>query len=280
MNKFTRVGTAPTAHALGCLGLCLSFLCALAFEARAHPTPDTELRAQLLRLSQRRIFFGHQSVGMNLLDGVRELVAPYADVGLRVVEVGADTDLPEGTFAHAFMPENGNPGLKLESFERALSSGVGSAADIAFVKFCYVDFSSGTDAPALFARYQAKLTALHARYPRTVFVHLTAPLTTVESGAKAALKRLIGHGPGGLLENARRDEFNELLRRAYGGKEPVFDLARLESTAPDGQRELRDWKGSKVPALVPAYTDDGGHLNPEARLRLARELIALLASLP
>ncbi len=191
------------AHALGCLGLCLSLLCALAFAVRAEPAQDdTEPRAQLLRLSQRRIFFGHQSVGMNLLDGVREL-----------------------------------------------------------------------------ARYQAKLTALRARYPRTVFVHITAHLTTVEGGAKAALKRLLGHRPGGLLENARRDEFNELLRRAYGGKEPVFDLAHLESTAADGQRELHGWNGRKVPALLAAYTVDG-HLNAKARLRFARELIALFASLP
>jgi hypothetical protein len=247
---------------------------------RADLTRDGDLHAQLLRLSQRRIFFGHQSVGMNLLDGVRELAAPYADVGLRVVEARAGSDLPAGTFAHAVMPENGNPRLKLESFERALSSGIGSATDVALVKFCYVDFSSGTDAPALFAEYQTKLNALHARYPRTVFVHVTAPLTTVEGGAKAALKRLLGRGPGGLLENARREEFNELLRRAYGGKEPLFDLALLESTAADGQRELRDWNGSKVPALLPGYTDDGGHLKREARLRFARELIALLASLP
>jgi hypothetical protein len=268
------------AHPLGCLGLCLCLLCALAFAVRAAPSQDSGLGAQLLRLSQRRIFFGHQSVGMNLLDGVRELAARHADVGLRVVEVPAGADLPAGTFAHAFMPENGNPRLKLESFERALSSGIGSAADIAFLKFCYVDFSSGTDAPGLFAQYQAKLNALRARYPRTVFVHFTAPLTTVEGGAKSSLKRLLGRAPGGLLENARRDEFNQLLRRAYSGKEPVFDLARLESTAADGQPELHDWNGNKVPALLSAYTDDGGHLNPGARARFARELIALLASLP
>jgi hypothetical protein len=255
-------------------------LCALAFAARADSAPDAELSAQLLRLSQRRIFFGHQSVGMDLLEGVRELAARHADVGLRLVEVRAAADLPAGAFAHAFLPENGNPELKLESFERALSSGIGSAVDIALVKFCYVDFSSDTDARGLFAHYQAKLNALRERYPRTVFVHVTAPLTAVEAGAKAALKRLLGYGSGGLLENARRDEYNELLRRAYAGKEPVFDLARLESTGPDGQREIHDWKGSKVPALLPAYTDDGGHLNSNARARFAGELIALLASLP
>jgi len=38
--------------------------------------------------------------------------------------------------------------------------------------------------------------------------------------------------------------------------------------------------GSKIPAVLPAYTDDGGNLAPDARVRFARELVALLASLP
>jgi len=37
---------------------------------------------------------------------------------------------------------------------------------------------------------------------------------------------------------------------------------------------------SKIPAVLAAYTDDGGHLAPDARVRFARELVALLASLP
>jgi len=267
-------------HHPGCLELCLSLLCAVAFAGRAAPSRDGGLRAELLRLSQRRIFFGHQSVGMNLLEGVRDIAARYPDLRFRVIDASGDADLGPGTFAHAFMPENGNPALKLESFERALSSGAGSAADIALLKFCYVDFSSGTDAPGLFARYQAVLNELRNRHPRTVFVHVTAPLTTVGGGAKAALKRFLGRAPPGLLENAKREAFNQLMRDRYAGEQPLFDLARLESTGADGHRELYDWNGSKIPALLAAYTDDGGHLTPDARVRFARELIALLASLP
>jgi hypothetical protein len=267
-------------HAVGWLEICMSAACAIGFAARGDSAQDDELRAELLRLSERRIFFGHQSVGMNLLDGVRDIAARHPDVRFRVIDVSGDAHLAPGSFGHAFMPENGNPGLKLESFERAISSGAGSAADIAFLKFCYVDFSSGTDAPGLFARYRRILNELRTRHPRTVFVHVTAPLTTVDGGAKAALKRVLGRAPAGLLENAKREEFNQLLRQTYAGKEPVFDLARLESTGPDGRRELYDWNGSKVPALLPVYTDDGGHLNPEVRVRFARELIALLASVP
>jgi len=263
-----------------CLGLCISLWCALAIAAHADSMEDTDLRAQLQTLSRRRVFFGHQSVGMNLLEGVRELAALYPDIPLRVVEVTGSADLQPGTFAHAFLPENGNPALKLESFERALSSGIGSAADIALIKFCYADFSPVTDVSALFARYQTTLSALRARHPHVLFVHVTAPLTTVADSAASNLKRLFGRAPGGLLENAKREEFDQLLRRAYGGREPLFDLARLESTSPDGRRELQDWNGSQVPALLPAYSDDGGHLNSASRVRFARELIALLASLP
>jgi hypothetical protein len=267
-------------HQLGGVGVCLSVLGALALAARAESSPDTALKSNLLRISQRRIFFGHQSVGMNLLEGVREIAAGHPEARVRVLEGSPGAELLPGTFAHAFMPENGNPALKLESFERAFSSGTGSKADVAFLKFCYADFSADTDARGLFSRYQAALAQLRSRYPRTVFVHVTAPLTTVRSGPRASLARLLGRAPGGLLENARREEYNELLRREYSGKEPVFDLALLESTAADGRRELHDWKGSKVPGLLPAWTDDGGHLNADARLRFARELIAFVAALP
>ena len=267
-------------HDLGWLGMCFSLLSGAHIAAAAGATQDFGLRADLLRLSQRRIFFGHQSVGMNLLDGVRQIAGRYPEVALHVVETSDAGELAPGTFAHGFMPENGDPERKLESFERVLSSGIGVAADVAFIKFCYTDFSAATDVPALFARYQATLRALHARYPRTIFVHVTTPLTTVEGGAKSTLKRLLGRTPNGVLENAKREHFNELLRSAYLGKKPVFDLARLESSAPDGHREIFAWKGTQVPALLSSYTEDGGHLTPDARVRFARELIALLASLP
>jgi lysophospholipase L1-like esterase len=40
------------------------------------------------------------------------------------------------------------------------------------------------------------------------------------------------------------------------------------------------WKGQDVPALVPDYTEDGGHLNTVGRQRVARALVAFLAGLP
>jgi hypothetical protein len=238
---------------------------------------DAGAGRDLVALSQRRVFFGHQSVGMNLLEGVREL-AVREGVALRIEERTNATGLGPGTLAHGWIAENSDPLRKLRSFDAALAPGVGP--DLALMKFCYVDIGPETDVAALFAAYQATMGTLRARHPRTTFVHVTVPLTTVQGGIKAMVKWLLDRPPYGLLENARREEFNALLRRSYEGLEPLFDLAQVESTTPTGAAEIASWKDRTVPALVAAYTDDGGHLNQEGRIRAARALVAVLAAAP
>ena len=235
---------------------------------------DEGLRADLALVAQKRIYFAHQSVGANLLAGVADL-AREAGVPLRMVETSRAADLAPGVFGHFFVPENGEPQRKLVNFKAAL--GEGSNADIALIKFCYVDVDGTTDAPALFARYQATIAELRAKNPDTTFVHVTLPLTTAQSGWKALAKRLLGRAPYGTVENVRRAQYNTLLRRAYAGREPLFDLARIESTAPDGHAVTVDWNGSIAPAMASAYTDDGGHLNEQGRDVAARALIRVLA---
>jgi hypothetical protein len=246
--------------------------------ATAARAADGKLRADLQAISQRTVFFGHQSVGGNVLDGLRDLSAE-SGVPLRIAEVSAGARLAAGTFGHGLIPQNGDPLQKLQSFERAFSSGAAAGAQIALMKFCYVDFSPGTDVPALFARYRSTLEDLRKRHPRTAFVHVTVPLVAEQVGLKAFAKRLLGRESAEAL-NARREEFNALLRQAYQGKEPVFDLARVESTDPAGRTVTATSNGRPVPVLVGAYTDDGGHLNAEGRRRAARALVEVLAALP
>jgi hypothetical protein len=246
----------------------------------ATPGDDATVRSDLQALAQRRVFFGHQSVGGNVLDGLGRLSTRHG-VTLRIVEAGPRDGVPPATFGHAFVAENGDPLQKLRSFRGAFESGAAAGADVALLKFCYVDFRADTDVAGLFAEYQATIAQLRARFPGTTFVHVSVPLTTVPGGVKATLKRLLGRPPPPeVLENARRDEYNALLRKAYLGREPVFDLARVEATRPDGGAESREWQGRTVPALVAAYSSDGGHLNEAGQSRAARELAAVLASAP
>ncbi len=239
---------------------------------------DASLRADLEHIAQRRIFFGHQSVGGSLLDGIRQLSA-MAGVPIRVVEVPTASGVAPATLGHTFVARNGDPFQKLQSFEQALGQQP-TGLDIALVKFCFVDITANTDVKALFARYRATINILGARNPGTTFVHVTAPLTVVQGGFKESLKRLLGRAPYGTIENMRREEYNTLLRQAYREHEPLFDLARVESTAPDGTAVTTEWKGSVAPVMDSAYTDDGGHLNATGKLRAARELVSVLAAIP
>lgn len=251
---------------------------AASFAATAQAADaDPKLRSDLERVAQRRIYFGHQSVGSNLLDGVKQL-AEKAGVPIRVAETPSASGVPPATFGHTAVAKNGDPLLKLQSFEQAMGQQP-AGVDVALVKFCYVDISADTDAKALFARYRATMDSLKTRHPGTTFMHVTAPLTIAQGGLKASLKNLIGRVPYGVIENQRREEFNSLIRQTYQGKEPIFDLARIESTAPDGSAVAVEWKGGLSPAMAPEYTDDGGHLNAAGRLRAARDLVSVLASI-
>jgi hypothetical protein len=237
---------------------------------------DAELRKELQALAQRAILFGHQSVGVNLLDGLRRLAA-RSGVPLRIEDVTTTAAVPPGTLAHVFVPENGNPGLKLQSFGKAISSAAPGGVDVALLKFCYIDFAKDTDARALFAKYQEAAAGYRKAQPGATLVHVTVPLTTVAGGFKAWVKGVLGRPRWGEPENARREEFNALLRGAYQGKEPIFDLALVESTRPDGRRETISWEGRTVPVLVAAYSDDGGHLNELGQDLAARALVSTLA---
>ena len=233
------------------------------------------LNDELKTIAQERIYVGHQSVVKNVLDGLQELSAA-AGVPLKIAEVPRAANLQGSGVGHVFVPENGDPLQKLANFKRSL--GAGSHADIALVKFCYVDISADTDMRGLFDEYRSTIDSLRKANPRTTFVHVTLPLTTVQTGPKAWVKRLLGRAPYGTIENVKREQYNALLRRTYAGREPIFDLAEVESVAADGTQATVEWDGVVAPAMVPAYTDDGGHLNHLGRLRAAKEFVAVLAA--
>jgi hypothetical protein len=266
-------------HALVfCAGLGVSALVAGAAVAVAGGPTDDRLKRDLEAVARLRVLFGHQSVGANVLEGVARLSAS-AGVPVRVSEVaGGAGAVPSPGLAHLYVGVNGDPRSKMAAFDRALPAGAGF--DVALLKFCYVDIDASTDVPRLFADYQSTLRAVQARNPGTVVVHVTAPLRSGQGALRSALKRLLGRGQGVVADNERREQFNALLREAYQGRAPIFDLALAEATRPDGTRETAARDGRAVPMLVPAYTDDGAHLNASGQDRAARELLRVLAALP
>jgi len=227
-------------------------------------------------LSQKRVLFAHQSVGTNILNGVNRL-AERDGVTLTIRE--SETGPVQQGITHFKVGRNGEPSSKLSAFRSAMESGGMVDADIALLKLCYIDFDAHTDARQLALDYVHELDALAARHPQTTFVAMTAPLTTVQTGPKAWIKRMLGRSPAQYVENAKRAEFNAVLRDRFESEGRLFDVARVESQGA-GRVVAIDLDGRKVESLDPTLTYDGGHLNERGEEILARALLDYLSSLP
>ncbi len=234
--------------------------------------------AEWSRLAQRRLFFGHQSVGGNILDGVAEVLRDNPAIGLRVVETDDPSQMTAPGLYHARIGKNGAPDTKLASFSRIAGTAMADSGT-ALLKYCYVDVTGGTDPAALFAAYQREVDAMKAAHPALTVVHVTLPLET-DWGEYFHWKRVIR----GQLTTHRelnwiRQGYNEALRRTYAGREPVFDLARLQATGADGVLQTVRYRRTRVPILARTWTEDGGHLNAAGRRRVAEAFLATLAKL-
>jgi len=232
------------------------------------------------KLASRKIYFGHQSVGYNIIDGVSEIIKENHMIQLAVEENYNPAEYKAGVISHSRIGYNEDPKSKLDMFSFLVKSGGAQMADIMFFKFCYVDFSPNTDEKALFRDYESTFKQLKAKYPQVIFVHLTVPLTCLQQGSKAWIKKLIGRPIAGMQENAKRHAFNELLRQTYAGKEPFFDIAAIESTFPDGNRATYEYNGTTNYLLVQAYTSDGAHLSEVGKRVVATQLLLTLAGIP
>ncbi len=234
-------------------------------------------------LANRKIFFGHQSVGDNIIQGIGECMDGNPGLKLDVRKTKKTDAFGKGVFAHFPIGKNEDPGSKIDDFNRIMRSGIGERVDIALFKFCFVDITASTDVRKLFDEYRATMASLRGDYPDVTFVNVTVPLLRKEkSSLKAWMKKVLGRGDGFFADehNVRRNEFNELIRKEYGGRAPVFDLAAIESAYPDGSRETFTHGGKIYYSLAPDYTEDGGHLNGPGRKVVSEQFLVFLSRIP
>jgi hypothetical protein len=219
-----------------------------------------------------RLLFGHQSVGEDILRGLRELQARGERVPL--VQEGrgpAATEEPQAVITHFRVGRNGDPEAKIRDFVSAVETGA-DGLDVALFKFCYVDIDSRERAEKLFSAYTDAMDLLQKNQPSVRVAHCTVPLRTLPDGIRWKLKALIGKRPPQLEHNRARELFNDKLRARYGSNAALFDLARLESgtgaAAPGA-----------VPELLPSYSRDGGHLNENGRAVVASAFLKFTQAL-
>jgi hypothetical protein len=244
--------------------------------------PDTAWK----KLSEKAIYFGHQSVGFNIIDGIKDVMRENPQINLNIVEINDPSKFNTPLFAHSKIGQNRDPRSKIENFANFMEKGIGEKTDIAFFKFCYVDVTAVTDIDKVFNDYKGTMAHLKGIFPAMRFIHSTVPITTKPTGikglrrkAKNLIKKIIGRPVFDYRDNINRNRFNEMVRKEYSEKEPIFDLAKIESTFPNGARSSFIEDGKIYYSLVSDYTHDGGHLNEKGRKIIAEQLLILLAGL-
>jgi len=246
------------------------------------PSIDDVPREYWAKLAEKTIFFGHQSVGYNIIDGITDILNERDYIKLNIIEAREPSAFDQPVFAHSQVGMNTKPFSKIEQFEEIMGSGVGSKVDIAFFKFCYVDIMRNSNPQKIFDGYSTALDALKDRYPNAKFLHVTVPIRSTPKGAKKYMKQtiklLIGK-PGFFEDNMMRQNYNDLLRNAYSKTGLFFDLAHVEAVNSSGFGCYSQKGTEEVYVIAPEYTEDGGHLNSLGRKKVAEQLLIILAEI-
>jgi hypothetical protein len=115
-------------------------------------------------LDSKKVFFGHASVGYNVIEGIENIKANSDRFKLITVQ-----ELKENVVAdkpgiyHAKNGKNSFPKTKVEAFRTFLEENKrGSQFDIAFFKFCYVDIHKESNVQEIFDYYVENSACHHS----------------------------------------------------------------------------------------------------------------------
>jgi hypothetical protein len=215
----------------------------------------------LNKARSKGVYFAHQSVGSNLLEGLDELSG--VNPGRYKIEIvenpGPRWFDNHGGIGHNPVGENGNPASKVSDFVQQMTKrGYGQHAAVAMMKLCFVDVEPDANVDVIWKTYRQGMESLERTCPKATLVWWTVPLVRVGN-------------------NSKRDAYNALARAYCRAQNKVlFDIADIESCNPAGQRCL----ARSLPVLDASYTEDGEHPDSRAgKLRLARAYWWLVARL-
>ena len=230
------------------------------------------------QLSRKKIYFGHRSVGNNIIDGIKNLIGENPQIKLNITQPTDKIEKKNGFFMHSMIKQNASPKIIAIDYEQLQENLNGSSFDIVLIRF--TPFYDETEMDGIFADYKQALNQLKNKYPNTIFIHGTYPLTRSKTTWKTWIKKIIGKKEiWEYDQNIKVNEFNNSLRKEYLGKDPFFDLARFQSTYPDGRRSTFTKEGKTYFHMVPDFTYDNVHLNENARRMIAERLLLYMISL-
>ena len=222
------------------------------------------------------MYFGHQSVGTSVVAGVEGLVQEHA-LPLRVIQTREPAAVTSPAFVHFLAGQSRDYASKNAAVLRLLESPTRAQRAVVLLKYCFGDINSSADVSRMFEAYRDTVDTIQFEHPDVTVVHTTIPLTTVENVFRSGANRLVGR-PTQREAAVARHRYNESVRAEFKATEPVFDLARIEATQPDGNLAGFNAGGLIVETLAPHNTYDGGHLTPRCQRAAAEALLDLLSA--
>jgi hypothetical protein len=232
------------------------------------------------KLATKRIFFGHQSVGADILDGVKKIDAECDFINLHIVEVNEIAFGSGPVFLHAAIGHCPDAFSKFSDFEKFMNRLADEKIDIAFMKLCHADIKYEYDTDKIFNAYKKTIGELKARYPQTLFLHITVPLCSKPQGERILHEtaKFFALHPSIWDDNQKRQQYNNRLIEVFGKMDPIFDLAAAESTDSRGLRHYVEQNGRKIYMLAPEYDIDIGGLNETGKRKIAEQFLIFLAN--
>ena len=139
-----------------CMVLSLSLVESSAGEAMQYKKISDVPAAKWQELAKKKIYFGHQSVGFNIIEGIKLVEQEHPEIKLHIVE-GRSLVGKNGVLLHSRIGENTKPETKINDFVNVIDHELGVTPDAAALKFCYVDANDKVDVRKVFADYKRPL---------------------------------------------------------------------------------------------------------------------------
>jgi hypothetical protein len=111
-------------------------------------------------LEKKKIFFGHQSVGFNIVEGIRNVMKENTWINLNIVYDIFTKDLDSPALLHYRIGHNGDYMSKMNNFADVMTKNSNNKIDIAFFKFCYIDVTYNNDIELIINTYKTRMLAL------------------------------------------------------------------------------------------------------------------------
>lgn len=245
------------------------------------PAPSTAMPEGRIRPLRSRVLFGAQSVGNDIVAGVRGAY-DKARVKKPKVKNWATARTTRGPLvATASIGRNGRPTTKLRAFAALVNDAPRNSVDVALMAFNYQDITAETDVYSLFRNYEDTMASVEDANPDITFLYATAPVTSANSWRtveRSTVDGLASVNQPVWQDNIARERFNALIRERYSQTGRLYDIAALQATIDKEKVAAKEHEERWYFVMNPKLTSDGKRLNRLGSMRLAQALMVLVGS--